>query len=162
VSPSLIASLKGLLGLVALSPTALVTASTELGRSLAASRQGETPINRASASFAWQAGQGTTRDILVLSPAAKVTGGGAVDLGKKRLHMNLLADVTGVGTVPLVIEGALAAPELSVDKTALAKRAVTNLPGSVGKAVRDTGSGVLDAVKGFFGGDKKAAPHKQR
>lgn len=155
VSPGLLASLKGLVGLVELNPAGLVAATGAFGQALAASRHGSLAISRASAGFRCQAGQATTRDILVqVDRTATVTGGGTVDLGHKRLHLELLADVVDVGAVPLVMEGPLAAPHVNVDKAALAKRAVRKLPATVGRKVRESGSHVLDSVKGFFGGDR--------
>lgn len=151
VSPALIASLKSLLGLVELSPTALVSATGAVGQALVASRQGQTRLNRASAGFRFTAGRGTTRDLLVVIPQAKVTGAGSVDLGRSRLDLAILADVREVGTVPLTVSGPLTAPEVGVDKTELAKRALLGLPQRLGKSVRD-GGGAIDAIKGFFGG----------
>lgn len=152
VSPALIASLKGLVGLVELSPTALVSATGAVGQAVVASRQGETRLERASAGFHFKSGVGTTKDLLVVIPQARVTGAGTVDLGRNRLDLAILADVREVGTVPLTATGPLTAPEVGVDKAELAKRAILGLPKTIGKSVRDAGGGAIDAIKGFFGG----------
>jgi AsmA protein len=150
ISQGLLTSIKGLVGLVELNPAALVAATGEFGQSLAASGHGETRLNRASASFQWNAGLGTTRDILVAAPQGKVTGSGTVHLGREQLNLSLLADVTGVGTVPLLVEGSLRSPKVDVDKEALAKQAVTNLPKALGKSVKEGGADLLKGVKGLF------------
>jgi uncharacterized protein involved in outer membrane biogenesis len=152
MSPSLLASLKALVGLVELNPKALVTATGDFGQALATSHQGETRLALASAKFLFANGRGATKDILVVLPQAKVTGSGTVDLGQRRLDLGLLADVHEVGTVPLTAEGPLTAPSVTVDKAALAKRAITNLPRTLGKSIQDTGKSTLEHIKDFFGG----------
>lgn len=153
VSPSLLASLKGLVGLVSLDPTALLRATGDFGQSLAASRQGSTAISRASASFQCKNGLATTRDLLVRASLGQVTGAGTVDLRQKQLHLDLQAKVSGVGTVPLLVEGPMQSPGVTVDKTALAKQAVTSVPSVLGKTLQDTGKGILNPMKGIFGGN---------
>ena len=146
VSPQLLASIKGLVGLIKLDPQGLVQAVSGFGQAVAASHQGSTPIAVASASFQHKNGVGTTRDILVRVPQGQVTGGGSVDLGRERLNLALTADVTGVGTVPLVVEGPFASPQVTVDKEALAKQTIRAVP----KMLEKSGKSVLDSVKGFF------------
>lgn len=148
VSPQLLASLKGLTGLVGLNPQALVQAAGGLGSSLAASRQGSTAITQAMVNAQCAAGICTTRDLIIRSPQGVVTGAGNVDLGRERLNLAVVATLEGIGPVPLTVEGSFASPSVGVDKTALAKQAVKAVPQALEKA----GQGVLDSVKGIFGG----------
>ena len=151
VSPGLLASAKGLVGLVSLDPLALVQATGDFGQSLASARQGSTAIQRASASFQCKNGLATTRDLLVRASQGQVTGAGTLDLGKKQLHLDLQAAIAGVGTVPLVVDGPFASPSVTVDKAALAKGAITSVPKALGKTLEDTGKGLLGPVRGIFG-----------
>ncbi len=152
VSPQLLASLKALVGLADLSPQGIVQATGTLGQAVSASRQGSTPISLASAAFQFHGGVGTTRDVLVRAPQGQVTGAGSVDLGRERLDLALRADIAGVGSVPLLVGGGFASPDVSVDKGALAKQAVTSVPRMLEKGVKETGKNVLDSVKGVFRG----------
>ena len=146
ISPQLLASLKGLAGVVTLDPQGLVQAVSGFGQAVSASRQGSTVISLASASFQNKGGVGTTRDLLVRAPQGQVAGAGNVDLAREQLDLALTVDVTGVGKVPLLVSGPFASPNVSVNKEALAKQAIKAVP----KLLEKSGKSVLDSVKGFF------------
>jgi AsmA protein len=151
VSPQLLASLKGVVSLVELNPVALVQAAGNVSQALAASHQGSTQITQAGASFHFNSGVGSTKDILVRSSLGQVTGAGSVDLGREQLNLALRADVTGVGVVPLLVDGSFKSPNVTVDKEALAKQALTAVPRALGNTLKQSGKNVLDTVKGIFG-----------
>jgi len=151
MSPQLLASLKGIVGLMDLNPQAFIQATGSLSQALAASRQGGTQIMQAGASFQFTGGVGMTRDIFARTSLGQMTGAGSVDVGRERLNLALRADVTGVGVVPLVVDGPFKSPNVGVDKEALAKQAITAAPKAVGNVLKQTGKNVMDTVKGIFG-----------
>jgi AsmA protein len=151
MSPQLLASLKGIVGLVELNPQALIQATGNFSQAMAESHQGGTQIMQAGASFQFNGGVGATKDILVRSSLGQVTGAGSVDVGRERLNLALRADVTGVGVVPLVVDGSFKSPNVAVDKETLAKQAITGVPKALGNTLKQTGKNVMDTVKGIFG-----------
>lgn len=147
LSPQLLASAKGLVGVVSLDPQAIIGSIAGFGQALAASHHGSTAISLAGANFRFQNGVGTTKDLLVRAPQGQVTGAGTVDIGRERLDLALSAALSGVGTIPLLVNGPFDAPQVTVDKAALAKQSVKAIP----QLLERSGKGVLDSVKGFFG-----------
>ena len=106
------------------------------------------------------AGVETTRDLLLLAPRFKVTGGGRTDLVRENLDFNLLITLEGtqgkfengifaLSRVPVRVSGPLRQPVVSADTAAILK----GLGLSGGQTVQDifegVGSGLNKGVEGL-------------
>ncbi len=126
-----------------------------------------TPDEPARTDFSVLSGSGilnrgveTTRDLLLLAPRFKVTGGGQSDLVREDMNFRLLLTlegsegkfdegVWGLSSIPVRVSGPIRSPVVAPDMDAVIRS--LGLPG--GKAVQDTlkgvGSGLNKGVEGL-------------
>lgn len=140
--------------------TDLVATARSLGEAFASS-SGRTNYERIGASFALRNGLASNKDFKAVIPPHTATGAGSINLPGKTIDYTVKVDVENLGVIPVRLTGALDAPNVSVDPSALAKSGLVNAAGgALGTLTKplekggDLGKGLLDAVGGMFGGKK--------
>jgi len=116
----------------------------------AGSSSGRTKFDTFKASADLLNGVATTKDLVIVSQALKVTGQGSADLTSETIDYQVLASLAKTPTqsavdIPVKITGTFADPKVRPDIEALAK-------GQLKQKVQDTVKGALqDKLKGLFG-----------